>query len=190
MSSSLCSVARLIVEPARRTGSSSATGVRTPVRPTWTVMLADRRFRLLRLVLVGHGPARALGGGAQYVVQVSFLDLDDGPVDLEREVMPQALQFVECGEDPRPYRHTARNAAAVRNPHCTQCLQQARVACRTDALQLAGRVQHGIQRPVGHDTGIELLDASRPRHCLGLVNGSWPSASCVPRSDGIPSLVM
>ena len=34
ISSSLCSVAREIVEPARKTGSSSATGVRMPVRPT------------------------------------------------------------------------------------------------------------------------------------------------------------
>ena len=35
-SSSLCSVARATVEPATRTGSSSATGVSLPVRPTAT----------------------------------------------------------------------------------------------------------------------------------------------------------
>jgi hypothetical protein len=35
-SSMLWSVARRTVEPARRTGVNSATGVRTPVRPTWT----------------------------------------------------------------------------------------------------------------------------------------------------------
>ncbi len=34
----LWSVARLTVVPARRTGSNSATGVSTPVRPTWTTM--------------------------------------------------------------------------------------------------------------------------------------------------------
>ena len=34
ISSSLWSVAREIVEPARKTGSSSATGVSVPVRPT------------------------------------------------------------------------------------------------------------------------------------------------------------
>ena len=38
ISSRLWRVARATVEPARRTGSSSATGVRTPVRPTWTEM--------------------------------------------------------------------------------------------------------------------------------------------------------
>ena len=38
ISSSLCSVARATVEPCTKTGSSSATGVSTPVRPTWTVM--------------------------------------------------------------------------------------------------------------------------------------------------------
>ena len=31
----LCSVARAMVEPATVTGSNSATGVSTPVRPTW-----------------------------------------------------------------------------------------------------------------------------------------------------------
>ena len=36
--SALCSVARAIVEPASGVGRSSATGVRMPVRPTWTVI--------------------------------------------------------------------------------------------------------------------------------------------------------
>ncbi len=38
ISSSLWSVARATVDPEMNTGSSSATGVRTPVRPTWMVM--------------------------------------------------------------------------------------------------------------------------------------------------------
>jgi hypothetical protein len=37
ISSKLCSVARATVEPASSTGLSSATGVITPVRPTWKV---------------------------------------------------------------------------------------------------------------------------------------------------------
>nr|NGY95971.1 hypothetical protein [Neochlamydia sp. AcF84] len=37
-SSWLCNVARAIVLPARKTGSNSATGVKTPVRPTCTVI--------------------------------------------------------------------------------------------------------------------------------------------------------
>ena len=41
-SSSLCKVARLIVLPARNTGSNSATGVSAPVRPTWIVMAFSR----------------------------------------------------------------------------------------------------------------------------------------------------
>ncbi len=44
ISSSLCSVALATVLPATRTGSSSATGVRTPLRPTCTVM-SSRRVR-------------------------------------------------------------------------------------------------------------------------------------------------
>ena len=38
ISSSLCKVARATVDPLTRTGSSTATGVNTPVRPTWTRM--------------------------------------------------------------------------------------------------------------------------------------------------------
>lgn len=39
--SKLCSVARETVEPARRTGSRTAFGVRTPVRPTCTVISSN-----------------------------------------------------------------------------------------------------------------------------------------------------
>ncbi len=38
ISSSLCRVERLIVVPESLTGSSTATGVRAPVRPTWMMM--------------------------------------------------------------------------------------------------------------------------------------------------------
>ncbi len=38
ISSSLCSVARATITPPTLTGSSSATGVRAPVRPTWITM--------------------------------------------------------------------------------------------------------------------------------------------------------
>jgi hypothetical protein len=42
ISSSLCRVARAMVLPARSTGSSSATGLRMPVLPTWMVMALSR----------------------------------------------------------------------------------------------------------------------------------------------------
>ena len=42
ISSSLCRVARLILLPRSNTGSSSATGVSAPVRPTWIVMSRRR----------------------------------------------------------------------------------------------------------------------------------------------------
>ena len=40
--SALCSVARLTLVPARATASNSATGVTTPVRPTWQVSRSRR----------------------------------------------------------------------------------------------------------------------------------------------------
>ena len=52
ISSSLCSVARETVEPCTKTGSSSATGVSTPVRPTCTVM---SRRRVSAGVIQGTG---------------------------------------------------------------------------------------------------------------------------------------
>ena len=42
MSSSLCRVARSTVTPPTKTGSSTANGVSTPVRPTLTSMLCSR----------------------------------------------------------------------------------------------------------------------------------------------------
>ena len=41
ISSSLCNVARLTVLPLTNTGSSAATGVRIPVRPTWTLISSN-----------------------------------------------------------------------------------------------------------------------------------------------------
>ena len=42
ISSSLCRVARLTTTPPTVTGSSSATGVMAPVRPTWIVIAFSR----------------------------------------------------------------------------------------------------------------------------------------------------
>ena len=44
ISSSLWRVARLTVTPPTRTGFMTATGVRTPVRPTWTTIVLDAPF--------------------------------------------------------------------------------------------------------------------------------------------------
>ena len=59
-SSSLCSVARLIVLPARKTGSNSATGVSAPVRPDLNRDGFEFRLRLFGGVFVGDRPARRL----------------------------------------------------------------------------------------------------------------------------------
>jgi hypothetical protein len=55
-SSALCRVALVTVTPPTKTGSSRATGVRAPVRPTCTSM-ATTRVVATSARLVGNGPA-------------------------------------------------------------------------------------------------------------------------------------
>ena len=87
ISSSLWRVARETVEPEMRTGSSSATGVSTPVRPTWMVMSLSVVSCLLGEELVGGGPARGAGGEAELFAFGAVEDLDDGAVGAVVEVV-------------------------------------------------------------------------------------------------------
>ena len=63
-----------------RTGSSSATGVRTPVRPTWMVMSLKGGFLLFGEELVGGGPAGGAGGLAEGFAFGAVEDFDDDSV--------------------------------------------------------------------------------------------------------------
>ena len=59
----------------------------------------DGGFATLGFILVGDGPARALGRAAEHVVAVTLVDLDDPPVDLEGEVVSLRLKGVQLVED-------------------------------------------------------------------------------------------
>ena len=83
VSSSLCSVALLTVVPPTNTGSSLATGVSLPVRPTWMSMSRSTRHLLLRRVLVRHRPARLARDEAEPLLQRARVDLVDHAVDVE-----------------------------------------------------------------------------------------------------------
>ena len=65
ISSSLCSVALVTVTPDTRTGSSSATGVRAPVRPTYT------RISVTRVTACSAGNLNAMAHRGAWLVAPS-----------------------------------------------------------------------------------------------------------------------
>ena len=80
ISSALCSVARLMVAPAMRTGSRRAAGVSAPVRPTLMSMATIRVVRLLGGELVRDGPSRVVGRRAELPLLDEAIDLHDDAV--------------------------------------------------------------------------------------------------------------
>jgi hypothetical protein len=84
-------VARETVEPEISTGVSSATGVSTPVRPTWMVMSLSSGFLLLGQELVGGGPARGARGGPELLAFGAVEHLDDRAVGAVVEVVAVAV---------------------------------------------------------------------------------------------------
>ena len=87
-SCALCSVAMEIVEPASRTGSSTANGVTAPVRPTLTSIAEQLGVRLLRGELEGGRPPRKLRRGAEPLAQREIVHLDDDAIGVELEALP------------------------------------------------------------------------------------------------------
>ena len=68
--------------PPTPTGSSFATGVSAPVRPTWISIVAHHRGGLLGREFVRHRPARASRHEAQPLLPVEPVDLVDDAVDV------------------------------------------------------------------------------------------------------------
>ena len=109
ISSSLCSVARAMVLPRRKTGSSSATGVSVPVRPTCTVMSCSTRLRLLRREFVRLRPARRARGVAGPLALLEGVQLDHRAIRLEAEAVAQRVELPDR-------RHDFREIAAAPVP--------------------------------------------------------------------------
>ena len=128
MSSALCSVAIEIVEPARKTGSSTAYGVTAPVRPTLTSIFAATVVRLLRGELERRRPARKLRGRAEPFAQREVVHLDDDAVGVEVE-RPALLGPLVAEGDHLVDAVAARPVRFDRQPPCAH----RRRACRRDA---------------------------------------------------------
>ena len=128
ISSSLCSVALLTVVPPTNTGSSLATGVSLPVRPTWMSMPRSTRRLLLRRVLVRDRPARLARDEAEPLLQLAVVDLVDHAVDVVRQRV--ALRR-DRGDGTRPDRRRRATDGAVgldREAHRRRARRAARSA--------------------------------------------------------------
>ena len=99
ISSSLCSVALVTVTPPTNTGSSRATGVMAPVRPTCTSMPTSSVCISSGGKLVRDRPARLARDEAELALQREVVDLVDDAVDVERQlVAPRRDRVVERHE--------------------------------------------------------------------------------------------
>ena len=82
ISSALCSVAFCTTTPPTVTGSSLATGVSEPVRPTWISMSLNDRGRLLGREFVRDRPARRARHEAEPLLPIEAVDFVDDAVDV------------------------------------------------------------------------------------------------------------
>ena len=173
MSSSLCSVARSTVTPPTKTGSSTANGVRTPVRPTLTSMDVQPRRGRGGGELVGDRPAGVVGHRAERLLQLERVDLDHHAVDVEVQIGAARLPLRAARRDlfdglVAP--HVRMDAEALR----AQPLQgfpvtgDGAAAVVQDGLGAghalgAYRVVPDAQRPRGGHARVELPDAAGGR---------------------------
>ena len=130
VSNTLCSVALLTVVPPTNTGSSLATGVSLPVRPTWMSMPFTRG----RCSCAGYLCATAQRGSRETKpscsLQRAAVDLVDHAVDVERQRVALARR---CAGESRPARrHPAPRArsCADRQAHRSQRVEQRAVRGR------------------------------------------------------------
>ena len=98
ISSSLCSVAFCTTTPPTVTGSSLATGVSAPVRPTWISMSLTTVRGLLGGEFVRDRPARRARDEAEPFLPVEPVDLVDDAVDV---VVERARAAPRCRDGMR-----------------------------------------------------------------------------------------
>ncbi len=163
MSSSLWSVASLTVTPPTSTGSSSANGLRAPVRPT---LIPIERSLVVRgwWELVGHRPPRVPADGAERGLHGEGVHLDDDAVDLVRQLAPAILRLLAGLDDlvegvvqPRQ----GVDGKAERGDPGEGLVVASELDAR--ALDLADRVAPERERPLGRLAGVLLAERAGRR---------------------------
>ena len=163
MSSSLCRVARSTVTPPTSTGSSSAQGLSTPVRPTLMWILTQPGLRGGGSELVGHGPARVAAHGAQGRLQPAVVELDHHAVDVVVELVPPLLPLAGSRRRSRPRVPAARVSGLTRKPALAQPRQHLLMAGELPSLHVAHPVEPGGERPRRGHPRIQLAQRARGR---------------------------
>ena len=160
-SSSLCSVAFVTVAPPTNTGSSRATGVIAPVRPTCTSIATQFGQRFLRREFMRQRKARRARHEAERVLLVAPVDLVDHAVDVVRQVLALLADAVkEAQQALRALHH--RPFAVHRQAEFLVPVEQFAVRGRhLHAFEHADSVSEKRQRPVRGDLRIELPQTAR-----------------------------
>ena len=150
-----CAASRsLTVVPPTNTGSSLATGVSLPVRPTWISIALQARRLLLRRVLLRHRPARLARLEAEPLLQRAVVDLVDDAVDVERQ-RRRAAPRRPRGR--RPARRRPRRRACIgldRQAHRRRSASSSAASASAGSSQpcdLAQAVGEEAERPLGGD---------------------------------------
>jgi hypothetical protein len=143
----LWSVALVTVTPPTNTGFSRATGVRIPVRPTWTSICRHLGGLLLRGILVRHRPARLARDEAELALQLEAVHLVHHAVDVERQASRRSL--TRGGMRSAPLRRAPPCARFLRNtgrPGASMRSRNSALVRERDPVELAEAVGGEPQR--------------------------------------------
>ena len=99
ISSSLCKVARATRLPPTVTGSSAATGVNVPVRPTWIKNIQQARFDPFRFVFESDRPARRFRGESENLPLRKRIHFHHRAIRLVGEIVPDPIELVNRPQD-------------------------------------------------------------------------------------------
>ena len=158
ISSSLCNVARATRLPLTITGSSAATGVSTPVRPTWMRMSCKLRFDPFGFVLVSDRPARRFGGQTETLSRCAKrIDFHDRAVRLIGEIVPHLIELANRAQNFLDRIRQPPTFAAGQ----TELLEQRKklgVLFQRRPFDRAGSIKNDAERTLRRDRRIELLE--------------------------------
>ena len=159
ISSGLCSVAWRTITPPTCTGSSTANGVMTPVRPIAREDVVQDGRLLLGRELVRDRPARRLRRRAEVELVGVVVDLHDGAVDLVIERVARSSSDRDVRLHVVDRRRGLRLRVRTQTP-LLQELDRLRVAVEADAVAPDDPVERDRQRTARRD--LRVLLAQHP----------------------------
>ena len=115
-------------------------------------------LRLLRRVFVGHGPAWRLGGRADALALGKTVQLNNRPVRVVVEAATHAVELVDGVEH---FIHARAAPCVLRRAEANLAKHVEQVGLRVDrraADDLAAAVQDDVERALGHERGVKLLE--------------------------------